>query len=194
MRVFSLKEIEDLYSQSIDGTITIDNCKVSIKGNRPEVFITKGYKCANQSCHFCGVYWEFKKGPGGKGHLQLIGANPYSGEKMMMTQDHILASSLGGSHDISNLQPLCHRCNTRKATDESRVLTKLQMRALGATEQNPVVIFYPKNKTYAIYSPALAFGCVQGLYFHGDGGVCAKLASMANNYQEKMKRKNNGPK
>jgi len=29
--------------------------------------------------------------------------------------DHVMPVSLGGSNDLDNLQPLCHRCNSKKA-------------------------------------------------------------------------------
>jgi len=36
-------------------------------------------------------------------------------KKVLMTVDHIIPKSLGGTRDISNLQPMCSKCNNKKA-------------------------------------------------------------------------------
>jgi 5-methylcytosine-specific restriction endonuclease McrA len=33
------------------------------------------------------------------------------------TADHVLPLALGGSHDVSNLRPLCRRCDSRLGAD-----------------------------------------------------------------------------
>ena len=39
------------------------------------------------------------------------------GKKRPLTMDHIVPVSVGGSHTIDNLQPLCKQCNCSKGTD-----------------------------------------------------------------------------
>lgn len=38
------------------------------------------------------------------------------GESKPLTMDHVIALSSGGSNSITNIQPLCHECNSKKGT------------------------------------------------------------------------------
>jgi len=38
--------------------------------------------------------------------------------------DHIVALSLGGTNDLTNLAPACHGCNAEKAKAEQRFLAR----------------------------------------------------------------------
>lgn len=40
----------------------------------------------------------------------------YCGEKKPLTRDHIIPIIRGGTNYITNIQPLCHTCNSRKST------------------------------------------------------------------------------
>lgn len=42
------------------------------------------------------------------------GCCPACGQQVALTMDHVIPLSLGGTNDISNLQPLCNRCNAVK--------------------------------------------------------------------------------
>ena len=39
-----------------------------------------------------------------------------NGVERLMTVDHIIPKSMGGSHNLSNLQPMCVRCNGKKGS------------------------------------------------------------------------------
>lgn len=46
------------------------------------------------------------------------------GKKRALTPDHIIPVALGGSSDITNIQPLCLKCNKRKGTNRTDHRTK----------------------------------------------------------------------
>lgn len=87
------------------------------KSMRLKLFATKGVVCAK--CGIVGTHFLLEQPPGSEQpHFAL-----YAGD-VLMTKDHIKPHSKGGSHGLSNLQPMCSRCNCEKgdAWDEQGVV------------------------------------------------------------------------
>lgn len=79
------------------------------------------YKVFHNSliCCTCGIKGKFfakeRSLPvmSDKFHLNLYAVDE-NGEEVLMTQDHIIPRSKGGSNGVSNLQTMCCRCNCNK--------------------------------------------------------------------------------
>jgi 5-methylcytosine-specific restriction endonuclease McrA len=101
----------------------IYNCKerkyaghrVKMTSKRYKVFAEKGLRCA--CCDIEGKYFSLEKHENDKEskryHFNLYAIN--NGEPMLMTKDHIIPKSKGGTDCLENLQPMCIKCNSRKA-------------------------------------------------------------------------------
>lgn len=91
--------------------------RVKMTSARLRLFATKGIRCI--ACGLEGKYFaleKHQKADTEKYHLNLYGKNCY-GEEVMLTQDHVVPKSKGGSNDLSNLQVLCEHCNVRKSDE-----------------------------------------------------------------------------
>jgi 5-methylcytosine-specific restriction endonuclease McrA len=64
--------------------------------------------CGLSTTHFAIQYGAKQKTP----HINAW--NLSNNKKVLMTSDHIIPSSKGGSDDISNRQVLCEHCNCKK--------------------------------------------------------------------------------
>ena len=85
-----------------------------IKGNsqRYQTFFTKGCKCVR--CGIEGKYFAKEKHLKDKSfHLNLYAIDE-NGEEVLITKDHIIPKSKGGTNNISNYQTMCERCNEAK--------------------------------------------------------------------------------
>ncbi len=68
------------------------------------------------SCGLIGTHFWAEQGKNDKSirpHLNLYSINP-NGNEILMTRDHIIPRSRGGSDSLSNMQTMCTNCNHRK--------------------------------------------------------------------------------
>lgn len=84
-----------------------------------KVFKENGSDCI--CCPVKGLYFALEKTPGyGKTlynnwHFNLYGKNEF-GEEVMLTKDHTVPKSKGGTDELDNLKPMCMVCNSKKGS------------------------------------------------------------------------------
>ncbi|MGV8131884.1 MAG: HNH endonuclease [Candidatus Pacearchaeota archaeon] len=79
---------------------------------RYRVYAQKGTTCV--TCGLKANYFALERDNKQKAmpHLNLYAL--VNGKEIMMTIDHIIPKSKGGSNDMENLQPMCSNCNEKK--------------------------------------------------------------------------------
>lgn len=88
---------------------------VNMKSQRYDIF-AKSLVCA--TCGLKGVVMMLDIQPtqkDAKPHFNLYAIK--GGELVLMTKDHIVPTSKGGSYKFSNCQTMCSPCNARKKDD-----------------------------------------------------------------------------
>jgi hypothetical protein len=97
------------------GTQILFRVSVAFHGSRLQTYSEKGVTCVD--CGRQGMYFAIEKPKTEpfkeKYHINVYGINKY-GSHFMMTSDHIIPKSRGGSDDVGNRQPMCADCNNRK--------------------------------------------------------------------------------
>lgn len=116
--IYSIEEVEekvkDVLFEKKRNLSKVDFDGDMIKGNsqRYQTFFTKGCRCVK--CGIEGKYFVKEK------HLKDISfhLNLYAidenEKEILMTKDHIIPKSKGGTNDISNYQTMCKKCNEAK--------------------------------------------------------------------------------
>jgi 5-methylcytosine-specific restriction endonuclease McrA len=112
--VYDIKNVFEILEKiNFEGHIKMDGDILKASSLRYKTF-HKGHTCV--SCGLEGLYFAKERTQGSKEeiyHLNLYGITP-EGKEMLMTKDHILPKSKGGTDDLDNLQTMCHRCNGKK--------------------------------------------------------------------------------
>jgi 5-methylcytosine-specific restriction endonuclease McrA len=88
---------------------------VSMGSHRYQLYAEKGVICVN--CGTIGTYFALERGKKdnpNRFHFNLYGKDD-RGREIMITKDHIMPRSKGGKNKLSNYQPMCLKCNQRKA-------------------------------------------------------------------------------
>jgi hypothetical protein len=76
---------------------------------RLETFYKKGLRCIAPGCDRVGTFFALEKWKDGSLHIDL-----YTENNILMTVDHDMPRSKGGSDDIENKNPMCCKCNSKK--------------------------------------------------------------------------------
>ncbi|MFH1526381.1 MAG: HNH endonuclease [Bacteroidota bacterium] len=85
--------------------------KVKMQSQRYQIFKEKGLICV--CCGIVGAKFLLQMHENDKSpHFNLYAEK--DGELILMTKDHIIPKSKGGSNHFSNLQPMCSLCNHLK--------------------------------------------------------------------------------
>lgn len=101
-----LSLISDDYKTEI-----LNNKEVRVFSKRLQMFKEKGVECV-----FCGIKGSFfavESYTGVDYHLNLYAKD--GNKEILMTKDHIVPKTRGGSNYLDNLNPACLPCNQKKS-------------------------------------------------------------------------------
>lgn len=121
--LYSTTNLEEFFKPARAGELRLDvesiNKNVSIR--RMQCFAIKGTECV--SCHHAhGNTIRVEEWPNGQIHVDLYDVRE-DGSFVLINIDHIKPKSLGGGNTLSNYQPMCQPCNTRKGNNPKFVFT-----------------------------------------------------------------------
>lgn len=96
-----------------NGRVQLDGDSVRVTGVRLKSFAVHGTVCV--VCGLEGAFFAKEKGSVSdtRFHLNLYALDK-DGREVLMTRDHVMPKSKGGSESINNMQTMCARCNGKK--------------------------------------------------------------------------------
>lgn len=121
IKIFTIEEVENMVRADVTSCSCKKDCKdaehnIVVEGYdvyttsmRYKTFIEKGYRCV--CCGRTGAYYALETSGQKKSRAHF---NLYSDDNVLMTKDHILPRSKGGTDCIENMQTMCTICNSAK--------------------------------------------------------------------------------
>lgn len=111
---YSINYVLDLV-KSNKSSIDLHGFKnINISSVRLKTFYLKGVNCI--CCNAQGKYFKLESSlPGIKPHFNLYAVNK-NGHEVLMTRDHIILKSRGGTNTVSNMSPMCEKCNQKRGS------------------------------------------------------------------------------
>lgn len=119
-------DLETVFN-NLGKSIRVEGHSIPIKSKRYHCYASKGIICVR--CGIVGNYFAAEKSISqatDKYHLNLYHLGE-DGKETMMTVDHRQALSCGGPDNVSNLQPMCIRCNELKGNMSDEEFKKLPL-------------------------------------------------------------------
>lgn len=138
----TLKETEPVIKSD---SIKVDGYLVYKDSWRYRTFYQKGTKCA--CCGRTGTYFKLKVD---SKNIERAHFNLFSEDGTLMTKDHIIPKSKGGSDCIDNFQTMCQECNKKKANIMPEIIPdiklvprkKAEIKAIKIDKPQEVHLFY----------------------------------------------------
>ena len=116
-KTIKVYKIKDVLSKVDDQKANFNGKEVHMRRLNYQLFSAKGVDCV--CCGAKGDFFRLEKCKGhhplySTWHFNLYAVNKY-GHEVLMTKDHIKPKSKGGKNRLRNLQPMCVKCNMKKA-------------------------------------------------------------------------------